>query len=59
MGKNNDNIASVSQRKTAINKQVKLNVDGYVVKLNFLSMASESTKISALKKMIINGLAKA
>ena len=57
MNQNNFTVASAPQEKNQPHKQLEMNVDGCVVKLNFVQTA-DSKPMEAVKKMILSGLSK-
>jgi len=57
MNQNNFNVTPEPQEKCQQHKQLEINVDGCVVKLNFVQ-AVDSKPMEAVKKMILSGLSK-
>jgi len=57
---NNENIQAhtATQKKPNESKQIRMNVDGCIVKLNLIPGRDGAARIEAVKKMILNGLAK-
>lgn len=58
MKKDNIHNTSAGHNKRTENKQIQMSVDGCTVKLNFLGNQEGAAKIEAVKRMILNGLAK-
>ena len=58
--KQNEKSGNLSAQVTAVkNKQIEMTVDGCIVKINFIPNQNKTTKIEAVKKMMLSGLAKA
>ena len=49
---------TATQSKSNENKQICMDVDGCVIKLNISTDKNEVAKIETVKRMILNGLAK-
>jgi len=58
MNQNNSNVTPKPQEKGQKQKQLEINVDGCVVKLNF-AQATDGKPMETVKKMILSGLSKA
>ena len=59
MSENKNLASSAQQQKSTPKKQIHMNVDGGTVKLNIATNKGETAKIETVKRMILNGLAKA
>jgi len=57
MNQNNSNVTPKPQEKGQQQKQLEMNVEGCVVKLNFVQ-AANSKPMETVKKMILSGLSK-
>lgn len=57
MENNNFAVTPEQQEKCQQHKQLKMNVDGCVVKLNF-AQAADGKPMETVKKMILSGLSK-